>query len=81
MPRYTYCCEECEVVIHRVHSIKEKLTDCEECGLKGVLKRVPSIPFVFSEKNKAGDLVKQHIEEAKQEIKQEKAQLEKVEYE
>ena len=81
MPRYTYCCEECEVVFHRVHSIKEKLTDCEECGLKGVLKRVPSMPFVFSEKNKAGDLVKQHIEEAKQEIKQEKAQLEKVEYE
>ena len=81
MPRYTYCCEECDVVIHIAHSIKEKLTDCEECGVEGALKRVPSMPFVFSEKNKAGDLVRQHIEEAKQDIKEDKAQLKKVEYE
>ena len=72
MPRYTYCCEECDVVIHIAHSIKEKLTDCEECGVEGVLKRVPSMPFVFSEKNKAGDLVRQHIEEAKEQLKEEK---------
>ena len=38
------------------------------------------MPFVFSEKKKAGDLVKQHIEETRQDIEEE-AQLKKVEYE
>ena len=81
MPRYTYCCEECGNTFEKAHSIKEKLTDCEECGEKGALKRIPSMPFVFSEKKQTGDLVKQHIEETKQEMKKDKEQLKKVEYE
>lgn len=80
MPRYIYCCEECEIVIHRAHSIKEKLTDCEDCGTEGSLKRVPSMPFVFSEKKQVGDLVKQSIEETKEEVKKEKEEM-KREYE
>ena len=81
MPRYTYHCDECGVTYQKAHSIKEKMVDCEECDVEGSLKRIPSMPFVFSEKKKAGDLVKQHIEETRQDIKEEKAQLKKVEYE
>ena len=75
MPRYTYCCEECDIIIHRAHSIKEKLTDCEECGMEGVLKRIPSMPFVFSDKKQTGNLVKQYIEDVKSDLKEEKEEL------
>ena len=81
MPRYTYHCDECGVTYQKAHSIKEKMVDCEECDVEGTLKRIPSMPFVFSEKKNVGDIVKQHIEDAKQDIKDEKENLQKVEYE
>ena len=81
MPRYAYLCEKCNKSFQATHSIKEKLTDCKECSLKGTLKRVPSIPFVFSKMTTAGKLVDKHIEETKKEIDLEKKRLKKVEYE
>jgi len=80
MPRYAYLCEKCNKAFQVAHSIKEKLTDCEECDLGGTLKRVPSMPFVFSEKKRAGKLVDKHIEETKKEVEEEKEKLKKVEY-
>ena len=44
MPRYTYRCNVCKGCFEAIHSISEKLTDCE-CGEEGSLKRVPSLPF------------------------------------
>ena len=81
MPRYAYYCEECDETFQKVHSIKEKLTDCDVCKAEGVLRRVPSMSFVFSQSSRAGKLVKKHIEDAKREIKEEKAELKKVELE
>jgi len=78
MPRYIYQCEECEVLFQTVHSIKEKLTDCEECAAVDSLKRVLSIPYVFHKDKQAGQLVKQHIKEAKKEIQEEKEHLRKA---
>ena len=80
MPRYVYRCEKCENVFQTVHSIKEKLTDCEECKTKETLKRVPSIPLVLTrkekkQKEKVGTLVKKYIEDAKEDLKQEKEVL------
>jgi len=80
MPRYVYLCEKCNKSYQTVHSIKEKLTDCKECKSEGTLKRVPSMPFVFSEKERAGKLVDKHIEETKTEVAAEKKRLKKVEY-
>jgi len=80
MPRYAYLCEKCNKIFQVAHSIKEKLTDCEECDLVGTLKRVPTMPFIFSEKKRAGKLVDKHIEEAKKEVEEEKEKLKKVEY-
>ena len=82
VPRYTYKCQNCDIVFEIVHSIKEKLTDCEECTHTEALVRVPSSSIFISKlKNntntgrKVGDLVKQHIEEAKEEVKNEKKSL------
>jgi len=83
MPKYIYRCKKCEKTLEVVHSIKEELTDCEECKLKGTLQRVPSMPFVISKKNKKqkpGALVKKHIEEARQEMEKEKEKLKKAGY-
>ena len=68
MPRYEYRCLKCNECFTIRHSIKEKREVCE-CGKLGALQRIPSIP-IYIEKNKAGSVVKQHIEEAKQEIKE-----------
>ena len=80
MPRYTYRCESCEVVFETVHSIKEKLKDCEECEPEGTLRRVPSMPLILSkkegvQKRKVGAHVKEYIEDAKEDLKQEKQEL------
>ena len=80
MPRYVYSCEECGVIYQRAHSIKEKLTDCEDCGIEGALKRIPSMPLVLTkkqenQKRQAGTLVKEYIEDAKEDLKEEKRDL------
>ena len=80
MPRYAYLCEKCDKIFQVAHSIKEKLTDCEDCESEGTLKRVPSMPFIFSKTKRAGELVDKHIEEAKKEIQEEKVNLKKVEH-
>jgi len=81
MPRYAYRCEGCNITFQKAHSIKEKLTDCEECDTEGSLRRIPSMPFVFFETARAGKLVDEHIEEAKKELMEEKKNLKKVEHE
>ena len=81
MPRYAYCCEECGVTFQKAHSIKVKLTDCEECDAEDSLRRIPSMPFVFHETDRPGKLVDEHIEEAKRELMEEKENLRKVEHE
>ena len=80
MPRYIYKCQACEIVFQKVHSIKEKLKDCEECETEGVLQRIPSMPLVLTkkqsnEKKEVGNLVKEYIEDVKEELKQEKKEL------
>ena len=80
MPRYVYSCEGCGIIFQTVHSIKERLTDCEECDTKNVLKRIPTMPLVFSkdtngQNQEVGILVKEYIEETKEELQQEKKEL------
>ena len=77
MPRYTYRCDVCGKSFEVSHSISEKLTDCE-CGEEGSLKRIPSLPFRASvkiNKQKAGEIVKEYIEDAKKEIQISKQEM------
>ena len=79
MPRYTYRCDVCGNSFDVSHSISEKLTDCE-CGEEGSLSRIPSLPFhasVKTNKQKAGQIIKEFIKDAKKEVKQTKQEMSK----
>lgn len=75
MPKYTYKCEACGEHFEKIHSISEKLTDCE-CGEAGSLTRVPSLPFCVSvKKQKAGQIVKDFIEDTKRDVEAQKQEM------
>jgi putative FmdB family regulatory protein len=86
MPRYTYKCVECEALFEKTHSMAEKLTDCEFCNSEKCLKRIPSsfrlVNGTLRPANNArpGGIVRDHIEEAQEDIKQQKEEMTK-EYE
>ena len=72
MPKYIYRCEACDEHFEKIHSMSEKLTDCE-CGKEDSLVRVPSLPFcVRQKKQKAGQIVKDFIEDTRLEIESQK---------
>jgi putative FmdB family regulatory protein len=80
MPRYTYRCRSCDAFFQATHSIKERLTDCEECQVSNSLQRVPSVPFIMNKKegnqeHQPGTLVKEYIEEATEALKEERKEL------
>ena len=73
------------MIFQKVHSIKEKLTDCEECDTENILKRIPSMPLVLVKKQEVenrpvGSLVKEYIENAKDDLRDEKKELRRQEY-
>ena len=83
MPKYIYKCSECDFVKEVVHSMQEKLKDCEECGTIDVLRRIPSFSLSLgasSNSESTGDRVKDFIEEARGELKEERANLKRKEY-
>jgi len=74
-----YQCESCEEVFEQFHSIKIILEDCHLCGEQDSLKRLPSITRIVklntSTVAPVGTVIKNHIEEAKREIKQEQVEM------
>jgi len=82
VPKYCYRCSECDKEFFIRHSIKDKLTHCN-CEKKGKVMRIPMIGRILKNKtkeNKAGEKVKQFIEETKKELKEEKKSLSGQEY-
>jgi putative FmdB family regulatory protein len=81
MPRYAYHCEKCSGSFEYYHSLSEKKTECEVCNEQTLLK-VPSFSGIIKKEvqQKVGAIVDNYIEEARQEIRQEKEELKKVEY-
>ena len=76
MPTYCYYCEKCDEHFEAFHSMRSTETTCKICSEEECLTRVPSIPTYFK-KNNAGNIVKQHIEEAKQQISEDKRESRK----
>ena len=77
MPRYTYRCRTCVREFEVFHGMSEKLENCDECS--GVLFRVPSTTFTTTKTStteKPGQVVKEFIQDAKEEIEAEKQLLE-----
>jgi putative FmdB family regulatory protein len=76
MPNYVYECSDCEEVMEIYHSMSEDRTDCEACGAKSTLNKIPEVP-IYVKSNTSGNVVKQHIEEAKQQVREDKEQMRK----
>jgi predicted nucleic acid-binding Zn ribbon protein len=76
MPRYTYSCGTCGDVFSISHLITEKLTICIECHTNNTLTRVPSVLKRIGNKasasEKPGAIVKEFIEQTRQEVKDQK---------
>ena len=84
MPKYTYKCSDCDIEFEIWHSIKEKMTDCLECGIVDSLIRVPS-KFTTTikkthNKQKVGDVVKSSIEDFRKDLEEERKRLKTQEY-
>lgn len=75
MPRYDYKCLKCDQDFTIRHSIKETVEFCE-CEEQGQMQKIPSIPRIIK-RNNAGKVVTNHIEEAKQDIKEFKKDMSK----
>tara|TARA_Y100000034_G_C6712797_1_gene314957 strand:+ start:247 stop:516 length:270 start_codon:yes stop_codon:yes gene_type:complete len=87
MPRYNYLCENCESAVIVFHGINERHTDCNECGLENVMKKMLSVPLLIKEHNvnesdqKVGELTKEYIEANRDILKQQKKESKKETYE
>lgn len=85
MPNYVYKCDSCGKTLNIFHSFSEKPTNCKLCGAEGSLRRDYSTPINVTSnaskpKNKVGEIVRNHIEEAKEEVKAEKERLKREFY-
>ncbi|HUW47953.1 MAG TPA: hypothetical protein VMW36_04325 [Patescibacteria group bacterium] len=84
MPRYEYQCLEClgEMAIN--HPVKEdRTTDgCLLCGSDSKLKRIYSLSVAKTQtgKEEAGAIVRAQIEESKRDLKKEKEDLAKKDF-
>ena len=76
MPTYCYYCEECEQHFEAFHSMSSIETTCKMCGVDGKLTRVPSMP-TYLKTSSAGKIVKQHIEDAKDQLRADKEEARK----
>jgi putative FmdB family regulatory protein len=75
VPKYKYRCADCDHELVAFHSIQEKLRDCLVCGVIGSLVRVPGT-FVSNtaqgQQGQAGSLVKEKIEEFREDLEKQK---------
>ena len=85
MPKYSYKCNNCKNKFVIFHSMAKLLEDCDDCGAKKSLVRVPST-FFYNPDNKeshqqVGALVKESIEEFKSDLESEKERIRNKEWE
>ena len=75
MPKYTYKCKECEHIFEITHSMGERLTDCIECNTIESLAKIPHQIATQFKNKEVGSIVDSYIEEAKEEVREEKKKL------
>lgn len=81
MPKYVYKCKNCSDAFETVHSMDERLTDCEKCNTIGSLAKIPWRPITNYRNERAeGKVVKDYIETAKAEVAAEKERLRSEEW-
>ena len=82
MPFYCYKCSFCGEIQEKYHSIKIILEDCEKCNSKKSLIRIPPTEFNLlnelkeqKKQNRVGDITKEFIEQAREELKEQKKDI------
>lgn len=63
-----------------IHSMTERLTDCEKCNTINSLTKIPNNIAVHYKDDNVGKVVKDYIENAKEELREEKEQLKIKDY-
>lgn len=86
MPTYTYKCSKCDSELDIFHSMSDVAKDCSVCGSEGTLvKKVAKVVRVVrapgTSSKKPGSIVRQYIEDVKEEVKEEKSRLRNQDYE
>lgn len=85
MPRYKYRCSRCEISKVVFHMISETLSDCGECEGVGTMQKLVSTPHIKKdiplEKDKVGDITKDHIEANREILEQQKQETKEESYE
>lgn len=82
MPRYEYECDRCTEVIQIFHSMDESIDSCPDCGSADIKKSFKT-PIAFSARKekerdrKAGELVEEFIQQSKEDLKNEKREVDK----
>ena len=82
MPKYKYRCNVCREEWHEWHRIEEDPHACE-CGEQANLQRLPSLFTTKKTKEvekKVGDITKEHIEESRKKLKNQKEEAIKEEF-
>ena len=81
MPLYVYKCGACGGEFPVMHSMRVTVSVCTLCKVEDNLSRIPQMVSFgkteFTESKKTGEVVKEHIEEARQDVKEEKEKLKK----
>ena len=81
MPKYVYFCNECDGIFEVKHSLQKIWQICNICNVSGSIERRP-VGFFLSKKqdklegkSKTGAVVKDTIEDIRQDLKAEKDNL------
>ena len=86
MPKYAYHCNKCDGNFEATHRIAETLKICEICDAVSCLVRVPSSIFLanktpeFEGEKRPGEVVRQAIEETRQDLIADKTRLKERTY-
>ena len=80
MPKYVYRCKECEDIFEATHSMNERLTDCTLCNTIESLIKIPHQISTQFRDREVGKVVDSYIEEAKEEVREEKRRLQEQDW-
>lgn len=85
MPVYTYLCEKCGNNFQTFHSMSIRLENCDKCGEKECLERIPGqISYddlkERREQKKIGEITKDFIENSRKDLEEMKKEMKNKEY-
>jgi len=81
MPIYIYECGDCLGRWKENHGMTETIEDCFWCDSRNVYRKPSQLASIFKphlKKKKAGDLTKEFIEDAREDLKQQKNDMDET---